>query len=417
MKRNRGREPRISKAGNHINLTFDSPGTSMTDLDDSDVDPCYNREDLDARFKAIAIDLTSAKEALDASECESAAFRSSIDDLMKVVHDCQHSRRGFISLQKSTKSDLNWFINHLKYFLTLLGSWDLEQTDEYVELKADCDIISNHAVPLIEVGSIRPASFSQQDELQLQTTGRADADTATEDVVSDEDRVPDLHQSQDKDDDGPSKQPQFAQQRFCTGDVVVVNRDCTGDSPLDGLESLGYSALVVLSASAGSLQLQRRSPEDITARRPLAFSGKSEELSDQTVRLALENRVYVDQYKECYGHEDMVFGNDVYYIRVLHSQYGDFIFGRSVTFSGSDSQFTICGVLCSPKGKRRHPGNGNLSLLLVSADGRISKVPISKSVAVSDQPVLFSSEDEIKRVRSILSEVGEPEDKPEEDGK
>ena len=86
MKRIRGREPRISKAGNHINLTFDSPGTSMTDLDDSDVDPCYNREDLDARFKAIAIDLTSAKEALDASECESAAFRSSIDDLMKVVH-------------------------------------------------------------------------------------------------------------------------------------------------------------------------------------------------------------------------------------------------------------------------------------------------------------------------------------------
>ena len=69
-------------------------------------------------------------------------MKASLDAVMKFVHDCQHSSRGFVH-EGGSRAEIFWFLKCIRQVLDVMRSLDLEGTDEYLDLLSESALISS----------------------------------------------------------------------------------------------------------------------------------------------------------------------------------------------------------------------------------------------------------------------------------
>ena len=101
------------------------------------------------RFKSLLPDLRKAKSAVEQSESadDIAHLRDALDMLMKWQHDCQHISRGCVH-SRADQRTIRWFLDTLTEILNELELLQLDESDEYIDIKSEKNLVSKYLLPV-----------------------------------------------------------------------------------------------------------------------------------------------------------------------------------------------------------------------------------------------------------------------------
>ena len=355
----------------------------MSELEGEEVG--YERHDLDRRFDDGIRGLIESREMMEANDDDDsiAAFNKSLIDLMKTVHDCQHQRRGIVNLRSSKEIRL-WFVRHLRAILTQLESWDLQRSDEYIDIRSDYNIFC-HGLTKDEIES----PPTETPPVTPVTNGIAST-SSTDDLLTippeheDENLIPPEHEDEHLPTIPPVHEAagSIRLASLSAGDVIVVQ-------PRDGAS---FSAMVS-SLSKDMITVKLKTP---SCSSPFAYQRAItlERDASTTVTLALKHLIHVDQYKEAFGHSDMKYGDRPYFLRVCHATFGELVFGRQAYLQGKP--VVIAGLIGYWSRKRL----GVKVLCFVEESKSFMEVPLTKDMKLTN--LEFAPDSTLKLIVSTL---------------